>query len=414
MAGPMGIAFRDGDDLVVSLSEADGKGMLRIGNGIRNMLQVQPIESSEKLEFTDMEMFRGYPIAASERGIYAIRMGDDPIAYRRSLATDPRVRGLFPYSFDGGQDSLVAFGDNVVLSSPDGCNFGKMFEVGNEIKAIYPRNIREFYAGTSTGMYRTRYMYEFVNNTHNLTISEIKDLVDDMYPKMLSSVEDVIGRHIVSDHGTGTAISSIDSDAMDIQMSNVRLNKWQNITDSGDGELVVANDVVYRMEFGDQTNGDIAVSCGNFLSSWSKAKFSYVMKQWKSGVVELMLYILTTHTYYIGNLSGCPQYRYGQNYRPNISAMLDPDKTYEWTIPETTTEFTVSMDGSVYRMDDIIGVEACGNSLPLGIYREPDNAFQVSASMYNSMILPTIATEIPDLSSSGMRRFGFKCFGTDA
>ena len=94
--------------------------------------------------------------------------------------------------------------------------------------------------------------------------------------------------------------------------------------------------------------------------------------------------------------------------------MLNPDTAYEWTIPATTTGFQVSIDGSVYRMKDILGVEACGNSLPLGIYRDRDDLTQVSATMYNSMILPTIVADIPEISSNGIHTFGFRCFGTDS
>ena len=415
---PPGIAFRSGRELAMTLSENDGGGILRIGGDRSKVLNMNVIESSPRdVEFTDMRMFRGYPLAASRNGMYLVRTeGSDPIVYRRSLKTDPPTEGTYAYSFDGNADRLVAFGGNVALSSPDGCNFGRMFEVGDGINAIYPRNQSEFYAGTGSGMFRTSYKYDFENNTHNLTLSEIKDLVDVTYPTQESSVASVVSAHVAAAHGDGTEISVLNRDGMDAEMSNSDIGngKWQHIEEKS-GETVVANDVVYKMEFGDETNGDIAVSCSNFLSSWGKLRFSYVMKKWKSGVVEMMMYIPTTHTYYIGNLEGCPQYQAGMNgYRPNISAMMDPERSYRWSGPETATDFAVSLDRSIYRMDEVLGVEVYGNSLPLGIYKEPNAQIQMSASMYNSMILPSLVTEVPDGGTDGIGKFGFQCFGTDA
>ena len=418
MDGPMGIAFYDNNDLLVSLSEADEFGLVRIGTVFSDILQMSRMESTGDLQFTDIKMFGGMPIAVSRDGTYVVKTGSVPIAFRRSLRTDPPISGMCTCSFDGEVESLLGYGEKAILSSIDGCNFTKLFEVGDDIRAVYPRNIKEYYAGTRSRMYRTVYRYELSNNTHNLTISEIKDLVSNAYPRLLSSVETVVSNHISVDHGTGTAISSIDSDAMDISMSNVSLGDWQNISTrssrSETNEVAVVNDIVYRMEFGDQTNGDITVSCSNFLSSWNNMRFSYIMKQWKSGIVELMVYIPTTHTYYIGNLSGCPQYSPGDNYRPNISAMLDNTKTYDWSVSQTATDFSVSLDGTIYRMESVLGAEACGNSLPLGVYKDVTSTNLVSASMYNSMILPTIACDIPEPELSGVNTFGFQCFGTDA
>lgn len=406
-------AFKEGGNYFVFLSERDGFGFLGLGTSRTDVVDFGLIQSSERIPFTDIKTFRGYPIAASEKGIYGIRTDGDPIVYRKSLSTDPVITGVFPYSFSTGDQVLVGYGDRTVLSSDDCCNFGKMFEVGDEIRSVYPRNKREYYAGTKSGMYRTHYMYDFVNNTHNLTMSEIKDIVDDGYSGMVGVSEAAVSVHIADDHGPGTEISAIDSEAVDSRMSNVDFSQWQTIMQEN-GETVVANDVVYRMEFGDQTNGDIQVSCQNFISSWQRMDFSYIMKQWKSGMVELMLYIPTTHTYYIGNLSGCPQYEVGDGYRPNISALLDPDRSYGWSVPETETEFTVTVDGSVYRMQKVVGTEVYGNSLPLGIFAGSRSGQQLSAPMYNSMILPSIVTGIPQVSADEMNEFRFKCFGTDA
>ena len=360
-------------------------------------------------------MFNGYPITISEDGTYIIKTDGSPIVLRRSLRTDPPISGLCVYSFSEEQRGILGFGGHSVLSSADGCNFGKLFDVGEKdiIRAVYPRNIKEFYAGADH-MYRTHYVYDLVNNTHNLNISEIKDFVNDMYPQFMLSTEDVVSSHIEIDHGSGTAISSIDSDAMDISMSNARLEEWQNISKPRSDEVVVVNDVVYRMEFGDQTNGDITVSCSNFISSWEDMKFSYIMKQWKSGMVEMMIYLPTTHTYYIGNLSGCPQYSPGDDYRPNISALIDTAEVESWSVDNTATNFSVSLDGSIYRITQIFGVEACGNSLPLGIYKDTNATHQISSAMYNSMILPSIVTSVPKPILSGMNTFDFQCFGTDA
>lgn len=169
------------------------------------------------------------------------------------------------------------------------------------------------------------------------------------------------------------------------------------------------------MEFGNQMNGDIVVQCFNFLSSWGELDFSYIMKKWRSGFVELMMYIPTTHTYYIGNISGCPQYLDEvQDPRPNISAMLDDETSYSWTVPDTATQISVTLNKSVYRTCEVFGSEIYGNSLPLGIYRSPFGNSNVSSTMYNSMIVPSIVTGLPDPDDDDYATFSFQCFGTDA
>ena len=72
------------------------------------------------------------------------------------------------------------------------------------------------------------------------------------------------------------------------------------------------------------------------------------------------------------------------------------------------------------RMDSLMEVQADGNSLPLGIYRDVTYQYleQGCWDLYHSAILPTVVVSAPSVSSdvdaNGDYVFDFACFGQDA
>ena len=221
-------------------------GVVVLQSGTRQSFQIGRIQSSIVADFTDIKEYRGYPTAATETGLYTIRTDDEPIVYRKSLGTDPVVKGIVPYSFDGKTMCILGFGNGEILSSSDGCNFGKFISVGTEIRDVYPRNSSEFYAATQNGIVRTIYEYDLQNNTHNLTLQEIKELVDDNYPEFQGMANDTVSAHVADSHSTGSEINEINESAMNVEMSNSMLSSWNHTEGDQDTiQIMSQNDIVY-------------------------------------------------------------------------------------------------------------------------------------------------------------------------
>ena len=80
------------------------------------------------------------------------------------------------------------------------------------------------------------------------------------------------------------------------------------------------------------------------------------------------------------------------------------------------TKISLTLNKSIFNIDLLIGVQACGNSLPLKIYKENINKNisdgDYKASQYfNSYIAPTVMIAQSENESNYI--FEFACFGTD-
>lgn len=86
-------------------------------------------------------------------------------------------------------------------------------------------------------------------------------------------------------------------------------------------------------------------------------------------------------------------------------------------LPGVYTKMTITLAGGAFDVTSLLGVQACGNSLPLKIYKETnqDNGgyddFQ-AAQYFNSYVAPTVMLSAT-LNEYDEREYHFACFGAD-
>ena len=69
----------------------------------------------------------------------------------------------------------------------------------------------------------------------------------------------------------------------------------------------ITGDYIYRFIYGDNSDGFITAKIKNTItnSKWQGGvKLNYIAKCWKSGIIELFIYIESTKTYYIPRVPG--------------------------------------------------------------------------------------------------------------
>lgn len=136
---------------------------------------------------------------------------------------------------------------------------------------------------------------------------------------------------------------------------------------------------------------------------------------------ELYVYIPTTGTYYLNRIPQIPgcNYENGLNDRQNLKKFGEKFVGIDVNPSTNHTLFEIKIDETFMIIDDVISIDANGNSLPLKIYiQRDDNAEDYDGTaMFNTMLYPTVCRSRPGIvekDGTGNYVFKFACFGSDA
>ena len=200
---------------------------------------------------------------------------------------------------------------------------------------------------------------------------------------------------------------------------------WQHHTNTySASEYSVSNDIVFEQFWGSNADWNLSLSVENQFISAANVKFTYLLRRWMSGITELYVHIPTTNTYYINHVPSTPDYNIDED-STEISAVnvthFGRNKVvfkHNPNAPGVYTTIKLALNKSVFFIDQLLEVQACGNSLPLKIYKETlrqngsDNDFEV-AQYFNSYVAPTVLMSTVNQPNSDEYIFNFACFGAD-
>ena len=184
----------------------------------------------------------------------------------------------------------------------------------------------------------------------------------------------------------------------------------------------MSNDIVLEQFWGSNADWNLALSVENQFISAANAKFTYLFRRWMSGITEIYVHIPTTNTYYINHVASTPNYNINEDTTELSAANVTQfgrNKTvfkHNPNEPGVYTTVKLALSRYVFFIDQMLEVQACGNSLPLKIYKETvrengsDNDFE-AAQYFNSYIAPTVLTST--LLTNDDYIFNFACFGAD-
>ena len=146
---------------------------------------------------------------------------------------------------------------------------------------------------------------------------------------------------------------------------------------------------------------------------------TYIMKRWMSGMTELFINIPTTNTYYLANTYGaadCTRNEDDAYLRPNLYEFSESLQTQSSKISEHYTSISVGIASCEYHIDNLLGVQINGNSLPLKIYKDGTATTSIASNMYRSMSEPSLlkSYDLLHTDEDGNYIFNFAAFGSDA
>lgn len=290
--------------------------------------------------------------------------------------------------------------------------------------SVVPKNAREWYFATSAGLYKSVYMYKMVDDVMKFSESDMRRL----YMDLLSSVvqpecEDIIVRHQESSDPLEGHLSSIvdkmNSDLLGVGFEGFRSADWYSSSGSAaGGDMSVSNDIVYEQVWGDENDWDFSLSVSNMFVETPNAPFTYMVRRWMSGLTELYVQVPTTNTYYINHVPSTPNYNIGavkedSLVAANVTQFGQAKTVFSHDPNQSFTKMSLRVSKSSASIDALLGVQACGNSLPLKIYKETvrENGDWEQAQYFNSYVAPTVMLGRSDDDDNYV--FDFACFGSD-
>lgn len=368
----------------------------------------------------------------TDAGVYSLRDNGEPLEKGMFLTSSGRYAAETVISLDFQWGRAIACSDgNRMLSSADGRRWGTLLEVvpASKINAVYQSDRNTVQIATDAGVFSTRSKYVLSNDVPRFTEKDAFAAYEAVEPELQSEFLSALDRHISSspfaEHLSSSLISFVNVSCVSTDFSGVDLGGWVSKALSGEA-LLGSNDVVLDMAFGTREDGVVGAEVSNFLTSTANAECSYVMKRYASGVTELYVYLPTTNTYYIGHVDGLPDCACrGKAFeRYNIRQAFGPDAAViDSAISSHYTEFSIHVDSSEFDIEDVLGVQVAGNSLPLKVYKGKQDDYQGAryeenvSELFHTLVQPSIAlTPVTDVrpDETGDYVFRFACFGSDA
>lgn len=154
-------------------------------------------------------------------------------------------------------------------------------------------------------MYYTKYEYSIENNTSPFTAESAYYAYNSNLSTIDKMFDSSVNDHIKSLHGSNSTMSIVNSYMdTDFQISGFI---------SSSNERSISNDYIDKMIIGNASDDGILAFASNLANNnkWQKIDCSYIAKCWKSGLVDLYIYLPTTYTYYVPHVQGaseCDEY----------------------------------------------------------------------------------------------------------
>ena len=264
----------------------------------------------------------------------------------------------------------------------------------------------------------------------SITSGEPKQIIDNMnaLPDDLVAVANYVISLAEKEQNGTSLIAHLNNDFIDIKMEDIDPS-WQLSENTAD-DLVIRNDIVSEIYFGRWIDGDVVAVVSNYLDVANEddeynytdiSSLTYIMKRWMSGMTELYINIPTTNTYYLANTYGaadCTRSEDDAYQRPNLYDFSEKVQTQSSKISEHYTSISVGIASCEYHIDNLLGVQINGNSLPLKIYKDDKSSSSIGASMYRSMSEPSLLKpyeyDLMHTDEDGNYIFNFAVFGSDA
>lgn len=360
-----------------------------------------------------------YIVAAPDDGLYIYQERSrldiiDDHCYKVLDGSDASL--IVQKFYDCGMAVYTATSADMLLSSSSGmwwepyAKVSASIDDSRQLVSYLQTSPYTLFAGKDGGgMLFAVYRYIVSDSTQQFT-AESAIATYELHKKDVSDcISSVLSTHIDYMHGDGSTIQLLN----DYMPTSFPIPESFTRAIGHDGVSSVANDYIEHIFEGTNGNEVDAYVHSSTMSAdvWCRVDgMKYIAKQWKSGVVELYVYLPTTQTYYIPHISGLPcnssdgivQVN-GQNVEPSIQ--------------KNTTHIKLNVLSSFFEVKHVYENTVKGNSLPLKIYKETSLVPKegLAAIMYHSYVEPSVARHFDNTKSIFDYYIAeYYCFGSDA
>lgn len=352
---------------------------------------------------------------------------------------------------DANNDNVFLIGsDNKLFEVSDlkNAKFRKIceFDQDEQILDLFSMQKNEYLIATTKGIYATSLSYTLLDDLHKYTLDNIYEIVNDELKKLIAN-------HIAAEHKPTSIVSKINAKADNTLSFITTKSKQPELYDSSiaNSVKIVKDDVIDSIIIGGQTpESDSYVKVG--VKNWAtnviptEATYTndgfvnvftdpntgkvfdistvpYIVKNWRSGIKEIFIYVPSTGTYYANNPQGISNSQY--SYRPESRANVE-NTTLLNTLPTASTTLRVYLYNSYFKIKTIVAAQCTGNSLPLKIYKDNTNADDAWKGVFDTTIQPSALRTLPVTVDSSVNNVSnctddleriyldFSIYGTDA
>lgn len=317
-----------------------------------------------------------------------------------------------------GKTTYVAIVGNRSLSSSTGMNWQDyaLFGSDGKVDCYVQANAHTILAGKSSidkGLYFSTYTYLLDDDTPEFTVESALAAYELCASNIDLSIGNAIGQHVATQHNEYSPLHLLNSYMQrDFQIPD----GFTYSAFGSDGKPIeIHNDYIEHILVGDSSTGEIAARATNTTIGngvWKDIdNVSYIVKQWKSGLMEFYIYVPTTYTYYIPHIDGAGNCTSDGNAVPVNAQMVVPN------IAQNATYIQIDLLSTYFYIDGMLENVIKGNSLPLKIYK--DATYQDSegpaTKMFHSFIEPSIVANA-DTTTTEFDNYSLNycCFGSDA
>ena len=326
--------------------------------------------------------------------------------------------------------------------------FAKLLSLDEDemITSVFALQKNEYVIATTKGLYLTSNRYEVTNDLNVFTIDNVYSIINEELAKIIAS-------HIEEDHDRRSFITELNKKA-DTKLSFISSSDRHEDklkSSISNGLKLVENDIIDTIERGGESEDSnsfvkVAVrnwatmnisteafySDDNFISKFTDptsgkvfdiSTVPYIVKNWKSGLKEIYIYVPTTATYYINNPQGISNslYSYNSIGRQNVPGVSNTN-----ILESCCTDLRVYLYNLYFGIKTIVAAQCIGNSLPLKIYKDNVNADDSWKGFFDTVVQPSVLRSLPKTSDESVNNvrvctddsericLDFSIYGTDA
>ena len=204
-----------------------------------------------------------YGAVRSDSGFWLINGKDGLTKYEKGIFESVPFFGdaktLVRHEYGDPGETFVASDGGTLRASNDLNSWNELVSFENDtINDVNIRNRTEYYVATDSGLFKTEYSYELVNDFDTRSEYEMRKFVSGLSDSLDTCYRVDLEKHLNDFHLSSDPITFLNEKTLSVNFETVP-ETWCERGESGK-EFLVRNDLVQNIDFGDNSSGSLGVT----------------------------------------------------------------------------------------------------------------------------------------------------------